>query len=164
MTAPKQAAPLIRTKLHRPRVAADLVQRERLYAALERSHDEPLTLVSAPAGYGKTALISNWLARCDLPNAWLSLDETDSDTRVFFSYFVAAMHKVFPETCRETLTLLEANQLASPTLLAEYLTNDLEALPKPLVLVLDDYHRISEPVFTNCWIICWRTRPIPCTW
>lgn len=146
MTTSKQAAPLIRTKLHRPRVAADLVQRERLHAALERSHDQPLTLVSAPAGYGKTALISNWLARCDLPNAWLSLDETDSDIRVFFSYFVAAVHKVFPETCRETLTLLEANQLASPTLLAEYLSNDLEALPKPLVLVLDDYHRISEPV------------------
>ena len=145
MTVSKYSIPIIRTKLHRPPVLGDFVYRERLNALLEESSDHPLTLVSAPAGYGKSALISHWLETRDRPNVWLSLDGMDSDVSVFLSYVVAAVQTVFPEACTETLHLLEANVLPSLPEVAGCLCNDLDVLEEPLVLVLDDYHHIGQP-------------------
>ena len=115
---PAQASPLLFTKLNRPPVTGDRVDRPRLLAQLNRGLQQgPLTLVCAAAGFGKTTLVSSWIESLTagvggmtppLPAAWLSLDENDSDLVVFLRYFVAAIRTVFPEACAETLVLLRA--------------------------------------------------------
>jgi LuxR family maltose regulon positive regulatory protein len=101
--ARKPAIPIIRTKLHRPPVARDLVCRKAMHVRLEEGGHQPLTLVSAPAGYGKSTLVSHWLETRDGSSAWLSLDQTDGDLRTFLGYVVAALQTVVPEACAETL-------------------------------------------------------------
>jgi LuxR family maltose regulon positive regulatory protein len=71
-------------------------------AQLNKHRHRPLTLVSAPAGYGKSALISSWLETNENPAAWLSLSKSDSDLRTFLSYFIAAVHEHFPDDCQNT--------------------------------------------------------------
>jgi len=83
---------LIQTKLHRPPIYGAHIHRQRLLDQLDQRHKRPLTLISAPAGYGKTVVASCWLEASDSPCAWLSLDETDNDIRLFLSYFLAAIH------------------------------------------------------------------------
>ena len=117
------------TKLNPPRIAGDVVRRARIRERLERSLDRPLTLVCAPAGYGKTTLLSDWLAGSGYPYIWLSLDESDNDLVVFLNYFVAAIRTAYPQACTNTLGLLAAPELPPPTRLANALANDLEALP-----------------------------------
>src|SRR5512136_915569 len=86
---------LLATKLHRPRATANLVARPRLTQHLDAGlrHGHRLFLVVAPAGYGKTTLVADWLDRAGLPSAWLSLDEADNDPLRFFTYLVAALQK-----------------------------------------------------------------------
>jgi LuxR family maltose regulon positive regulatory protein len=144
MATGRQAIPIIRTKLHRPPLSSDLVYREALHARLDEGRQLPLAAVSAPAGYGKSTLMSQWLETRDGTSAWLSLDEADSDVRVFLTYFVAAVRTVFPKTCGDTLAQLEAADLPPLADLAGCLSNDLDALGEPLILTLDDYHRIHE--------------------
>jgi len=84
------------------------VPRPRLVERLEARRDRPQTLVSAPAGYGKTTLVSNWLEACDCPNAWLSLDEDDNDLVEFPTYLLAAVETMFPDAVAETRSLLSA--------------------------------------------------------
>lgn len=135
--------PIIRMKLHHPRLADDIVIREQLHADLEQSSGSQFTLVSAPAGYGKSTLISSWLARHNSPSAWLSLDESDSDIHTFLLYGIAAVHTIFPDSCQETLMQLKAKELLKPELLAGIFANDLEALADSFIFVLDDFHRIQ---------------------
>jgi LuxR family maltose regulon positive regulatory protein len=129
---------VIRTKLHRPLVATDLVCRQVLDDRLEEGRYLPLTLVSAPAGYGKTTLISHWVGSGNGLSAWLSLDKTDNDPRTFVSYLVAAVQTIFPEACRETLDRLEADVPFSMAEISAYLVNDLDDVENAFVLVLDD--------------------------
>jgi LuxR family maltose regulon positive regulatory protein len=81
------------TKLNRPAIASDHLHRQHLLDRLDQHRHRPLTLVSAPAGYGKTVLISCWMASCDAPGAWVSIDESDNDLRMFAAYFIAAVRK-----------------------------------------------------------------------
>ena len=136
--------PLIQTKLHRPPVSRDIVNRQHLFERLEAGRHLPLALVSAPAGYGKSTLISHWLQKSDLPSSWLSLDATDGDMTIFLTYFVAAVQTLFPEACSEVQALLNAAELPQTPVLAGCLSNDLEAIEDPYILVLDDYHRIQN--------------------
>ena len=148
MAPQPESMPLIRTKLHRPSVPFDVVGRDRLFRLMDRAVEVPLTLVSAPAGYGKSVLAAHWADRCEHPVVWLSLDSDESDLRLFLQYLVAAVHTVVPGACRTTEDLLSAPELPPPLVLAGHLLNDLEAMDGPLVIVLDDYHRIqiSSPV------------------
>jgi ATP/maltotriose-dependent transcriptional regulator MalT len=132
-----------------------VVRRARVRERLNSGLDRPLTLVCAPAGYGKTTLLSDWLADTDHPYAWLSLDESDSDLAVFLGYLAAAIRTVYPGGCARTLDLLRAPEMPPPDLLVTALANDLDALsrePGPadgrcFILVLDDYHLMhSEAV------------------
>ena len=104
------SVPLIRTKLQRPWLPEDLVQRPRLIAKLNSGLDRKLTLISAQAGSGKSTLLAQWLA--DLPrgwrSAWLSLDEHDDDLVVFMTYFCEAIRMLLPDACGEALHLLKA--------------------------------------------------------
>ena len=143
MSELKQAPPVVRTKLYRPPVARGFVHRKRLSDRLDEGVRAPLTLVSAPAGYGKSTLISDWVETGSFESAWLSLDESDSELSAFLGYLIAAVRTAFPSACRETEDLLAASP-PTPTLAAS-LANDLEAIEDRLVLVLDDYHRIRDP-------------------
>jgi LuxR family maltose regulon positive regulatory protein len=91
------------SKLHRPRLSGRIVQRARLLEQLSTAAS--LALVIAPAGYGKTTLLSSWLETCDLPSAWLSLDEHDNDLVVFGNGLAAAVRLLFPAACQNTLEL-----------------------------------------------------------
>ena len=148
---PPQSSGLLFTKLTRPPVTADWVERPRLIDQLNRGLQQGrLTLVCAAAGFGKTTLVSSWIESLiagggsPTPAAWLSLDESDSDLIVFLRYCVAAIRKVFPESCVETLTLLQASQSVSQMPLVIALSNDIERLPARCVLVLDDYYTIRD--------------------
>ncbi|MCQ1550623.1 MAG: LuxR C-terminal-related transcriptional regulator [Candidatus Accumulibacter phosphatis] len=136
---------IVRSKLQRPRESGDFIARSELLALLEAGSNRPLTLLVAPAGYGKTALVAHWLAGRNGLAAWLSLDRDDSDPIVFIHYLAAALRTAVPDACAETLAHLDAVQQVPWALLAGSLSNDLAALPVPLVLVLDNYHHIDSP-------------------
>lgn len=113
---------------------------------LEGATSHALTLVSAPAGFGKTALVSDWLGSQDRPCAWLSLDGADSDLRTFLHYFVAAVRTVAPDACGRTALLLQNPDLPAVSRLSATLANELEAVDIPFFVALDDYHCIGNLV------------------
>jgi LuxR family maltose regulon positive regulatory protein len=134
--------PLLRTKLHIPPVRSDLVPRTRLIERLLSGAGRKLALVSAPAGFGKTTLISQWLATVDIPAAWLQLDDGDNDPTVFWSYVLAAIATVYPQVGSGTLPQPPADQ---PAALETFLIELLNRVTEPLLLILDDYHAITSP-------------------
>jgi len=144
MEAETTALPILRTKLHRPRIAGDLVHRPHLLERLNQHPQSPLTVVSAPAGYGKTSLVGSWLEACDHPSAWVSLDENDNDLRLFLFYFMQAVQSIFPDAIHETQAMLNPPELPPINMLSHSLVNELDRIEKKFVLVLDDYHFISE--------------------
>ena len=136
--------PLLTTKLHVPRRRRGIVGRPRLLDLLRRGDEAALTLVSAPAGFGKTTLLTDWLATGPegCTTAWLSLDERDDDPPVFWSYLVAVVAAMVSEPGGASLrTLGEVPSEAALTTLL----NALGALDDDAVLVLDDYHVIQSP-------------------
>ena len=138
----KTSIPLIRTKLHKPPVAGDHLHRQRLLDRLNQRLHRPLTLVSAPAGYGKSTLVSCWLEACDIPAAWVSLDKHDNDLQQFLSYFVAAVQTISQDACRTTQIMLNAADMPPVSILSANLINELDQLDNTFILVLDDYHFI----------------------
>ncbi len=137
-------AQLLTTKLHIPPARAELVARPRLVERLNAGLRRRLTLISAPAGFGKTTLLSEWASRCPRPVAWLSLDEGDNDPVRFLAHLVAALQRVGAILPDETTDLpLEAP--SAPTgVVATALINQIVASKMGFVLMLDDYHLIEE--------------------
>ncbi|MHB1132478.1 MAG: LuxR C-terminal-related transcriptional regulator [Chloroflexota bacterium] len=139
--------PLLATKLRQPRLRASIVSRERLTERLDSGRSRVLTLVSAPAGFGKTTLLSEWLAGAapDVPTAWLSLDKDDNDPVRFLTYIVVALNGVQENVGAAALTMLRSPHPASTRAVLTSLLNDLAGLPDDLILVLDDYQAIDAP-------------------
>ena len=141
---------LLTTKLYVPPARPEWVPRPHLIERLSAGLDaRKLTLVSAPAGSGKTSLIIAWLselrlARSDLALAWLSLDDKDNDPLRFFAYLVAALQSVDPRLGGEALHLLERTGPPPVEPLVTSLINGLAGRPSPVILVLDDYHAIDD--------------------
>ena len=135
---------ILYTKLQRPPEAPDIVPRDRLLERLNAGLNRPLTLISAAAGYGKSTLASRWVAGCDYPYAWVSLEESDSELQMFLSYVLAAIQTLFPRTDFRTEAILETSQMPPAADLARHLLNDLHQISEPFNLVLDDYHRIQR--------------------
>jgi LuxR family maltose regulon positive regulatory protein len=149
---------LLQTKLHRPPLPKGLLERPRLMGLLDHSTDRPLIMVCAPAGFGKTTVVSSWLEHLAnskggigtvLPSAWLSLDENDNDLNLFLQYVIAALRTIYSGACEATLALLQARQELPQSVLFATLSNDLEALPGECLLVLDDYHSIHSAEVHN---------------
>ncbi len=139
------ASTLVSTKLHIPAPRPTLVPRDRLTARLDDDERIALTLVSAAPGFGKTTILSTWLAgTTDRAVAWVSLDEGDSQPSMFWQYVVAALGTAVPGVGAGVLPLLEAGQPATPALLTSVL-NDLAEAPRRITLVLDDYHLADGP-------------------
>jgi len=137
---------LLESKLHVPKGARGLVPRQRLRERLSAGPGSALTLISAPAGFGKTTLLTEWLAAVpgEGPAAgWLSLDEADNDPSLFWTYVVAALRSVAGrEVGVGALSLLESSQAPIDAVLTA-LINDLFAVSDDVILVLDDYHVIE---------------------
>ncbi len=137
---------IVQTKLYVPRRRGATVPRPRLSARLSRGIDARLTLVSAPAGFGKTTLVAVWLASAAPPDrltAWLSLDQNDNDPTAFWTYVIAAVQTVAPTVGTGALALIDAAQTPIELVLGTLL-NELSAIPDELALVLDDFHVIDD--------------------
>jgi len=153
---------ILSTKIYRPPLQPDLVRRPELLRRLDEGRSRPLTLVSAPAGYGKSALVSNWLEESDWASVWVSLDEGDSDLQRFLGYATAAIRERFPETLETTRDLSQTTQFPSTESVAAIVANEVNAIDRPFFLVLDDYNRIhaGSPVHDLLRILLYHP-PIP---
>jgi LuxR family maltose regulon positive regulatory protein len=134
---------LLLTKLFVPQVRANRVARPALVAQLNRGLAGRLTVVSAPAGFGKTTLVADWLRQVDRPYTWLSLDEGDNDASRFLTYLTAAVQRVDSGWGKSVRGLLRSPQPPALTAMTVTLINEIADDDSPFVLVLDDYHLIS---------------------
>jgi LuxR family maltose regulon positive regulatory protein len=140
---------LLQTKLKIPPVRPDLVPRPRLIEYLKAGLHCKLTLVSAPAGFGKTTLLSEWATNCERPVAWLSLDRSDNDPARFWAYFVAALQCARANIGEVALMMLQSPQPPAAEALLTGLINEIAASPESFALVLDDYHLIKSQSIHN---------------
>ncbi|MBI4675623.1 MAG: hypothetical protein HY741_28600 [Chloroflexi bacterium] len=136
---------VLQTKINKPQPKADWIKRPRLSTQLTHGLNRPLILLSAPAGFGKSTALAQWLTQTPLPSAWISLDESDNDLFVFLTYLTAAIQGIFPGTLAQSAQLRRALQRPPLAHLASCLINELAELPSDFVLVLDDYHAVHEP-------------------
>ena len=136
---------LVTAKLSRPRMMGVALVRDRLHDLLQESLVRPLTMVSAPAGYGKTTLVNLWLDTVPYPNAWLALDEYDDDFFTFVAYLCAAIATVEPGFGRHTKNMLESPAQLGAQQLADVFLHELQAIVDPMVVVIDDYHVLHQP-------------------
>jgi LuxR family transcriptional regulator, maltose regulon positive regulatory protein len=141
--------PILATKLYIPSPRVKIVLRPRLIERLNEglSAGCKLTLISAPAGFGKTTLVNEWGAGCERPVAWLSLDEGDNDFAEFLTYFVTALQSIKANLGAGIIYALQSPQPSSAESILTVLLNEITSLPDHFVLVLDDYHVIdSKPI------------------
>ena len=136
--------PILATKLYLPPLRPNVVSRPRLIAQLnEGLLHRKLTLVSAPAGFGKTTLVSAWLAVGSRPVAWLSVDEGENDPVRFLTYLIAALQTIAAQIGEGVLGGLQSPQPPPPEAMLTALLNDIATIKDHFVLVLDDYHVIN---------------------
>ncbi|MEM9485714.1 MAG: helix-turn-helix transcriptional regulator, partial [Cyanobacteria bacterium P01_F01_bin.116] len=133
---------LLETKLYLPKWSANQISRPRL---LNRIYPErKLTLVSAPAGFGKTTLLAEWVSAVPTRAvAWVSLDQSDNDPAVFWTYLLTALQKVQPSLSERALSLLQSSQPPTIESILMTLLNEITTVKEDIVLILDDYHRID---------------------
>lgn len=136
--------PILATKLFVPAPRTEIVSRFRLIERLNEGLDRKLTLISAPAGFGKTTLVSKWITDCNRPAAWLSLDVGDSDLTRFLTYLVAALQSIAPHIGEEVLALLQTSQSPPTETILTTLLNEIVTFPDAFLLVLDDYHLVDS--------------------
>ena len=136
---------ILQTKLQAPPLRPSLVRRPGLTARLDSGLDGRLTLVCAPAGYGKTTLVAEWLVAGEHRVAWLSLDENDNDPRRFLGYLLAALRQVQAEFGQAAKGMLQSPQPPPDEVVLTALVNELAAVPRRTILVLDDFHVIHTP-------------------
>jgi LuxR family transcriptional regulator, maltose regulon positive regulatory protein len=135
---------LIRTKFHLPSIRSSLVHRPGLQESILLGLRGRLTLVIAPAGFGKTTLTASSIAHCGMPVAWLSLDKNDNQLERFFNYLVSALQEVDNTLGRDAAQLLTGMQKVQPEAVLTCLINDLDKASGEIVLVLDDYQFIQS--------------------
>jgi LuxR family maltose regulon positive regulatory protein len=137
---------ILASKLQPPSLQSSIINRARLIAQLDESLKRKLTLISAPAGFGKTTLLLSWLQTVRMPVAWLSLDLPDHEPYRFLRYLIGALQTLNPDLGQTALLALQGNQPSAPEAIMTALINDLLALQDTFVLVLDDYHLVSSDV------------------
>jgi LuxR family maltose regulon positive regulatory protein len=138
------STPILTTKLYLPPPRPGAVLRPRLIERLNEGLHRRLTLVSAPAGFGKTTLLGEWIAGCGRPAAWLSLDEGDNDPTRFLAYLLAALQTIAPNIGEGVLGALRSPQPPPTESILTSLLNEISTVPDDFVLVLDDYHAVDS--------------------
>ncbi len=137
-------APILATKLYIPPIRPNAVSRPSLIEMLVGGMQRKLTLISAPAGFGKTSLISEWAAKNDLRIAWVSLDERDNNPPNFLRYIIAALQTVYENVGTNAWEALNSPELPPIETILTALLNEIATIPENFVLVLDDYHVIDS--------------------
>jgi LuxR family transcriptional regulator, maltose regulon positive regulatory protein len=135
---------VLHTKLMPPRLRTSVIPRDDLLERLDSGLNKKLTLLTSPTGFGKTTLVSLWIARRDFAFAWVTLDENDNDPSRFWTYFVSALRTFDPAVGKSTLSTLNAPQIPALQALLTPLINDLVRLTGPYVLVLEDFQAITS--------------------
>jgi LuxR family maltose regulon positive regulatory protein len=135
---------LLASKFYFPPHHLDLVPRPHLLESLEEGLNRKLTLVSAPAGFGKTTLLSEWIRDGGHPAAWLSLDKNDNDLSRFLIYLIAALQRIDPEIGIDVQAALEESHSPHFEILLTRLVSEIEKLPDKVIILLDDYHLIDS--------------------
>jgi len=138
------SSPILATKLYTPPLRANVVLRPRLIEQLNEGLDRKLILISAPAGFGKTTLVSEWIADANRPAAWLSLDEGDNDLTRFLTYLIAALQMIAPNIGLELSTVLQSPQPPPAESILTSLLNEITIIPNDFNLILDDYHLVDS--------------------
>lgn len=138
------AFPVLLTRLFPPEVRDQIIVRSRLLGQLDEASQHVLTLISAPAGFGKTTLLVNWIRQTKMKSAWLGLENGDNEPHKFFSYLVSTLAQVEPGLLESTRSFLQEVPLQQEALLTALL-NKLVNLKEDLILILDDYHVIENP-------------------
>ena len=144
MDRTKMANYLIKTKLFVPECSPLIVNRERLFRRLDESIEFKLSLISAPAGFGKTTLASAWASEYCGKMTWLSLDKKDNDIIRFLSYFIAALQNIDQQIGLSVMSDLNQSIIVDIEVVLNTLINDISALPVNFVFVLDDFHFIDD--------------------
>ena len=142
---------ILATKLYVPSPRAKVVIRPRLIKQLNDglSSGRKLTIISAPAGFGKTTLVSEWVAGCGQPTAWLSLDEGDNDSTRFLTYLITALQTIAPNVGEDVLAVLQSSQPPPIESVLTILLNEITTIPDNFILVLDDYHLTDSKAVDN---------------
>lgn len=140
---------MLLTKLHIPPAGVNVVHRSDLFEKLNTGLGRKLILVSAPAGYGKTTLVSDWLSQSKIPAVWLSLDNGDNDPAVFLNYIVSGIQSKQQDFGPDALRLLKAPNSPSSESIASLLINELSGIENNLLLVFDDFHVIRSTEVIN---------------
>ena len=135
---------MLLTKLHIPPAGNNVVHRTELFEKLNSGLSRKLILVSAPAGYGKTTLLSDWIIQNKIPAAWLSLDNGDNDPAVFLSYVISGIQSIYKEFGQSALRLLNSPNSPSVESIAGLLINEVIDIGQNFLLVLDDFHLITS--------------------
>jgi len=141
------STPFLTTKLYIPKIRPDLVSRHRLVERLNQGVNRKLTLISAPAGFGKTTLLSDWVHQSVVPVAWVSLDKGDNDQTSFLVYLVAALNTIEAGHYESIQTMLQAPQPSPLKSVLTELINEVATVSQDFVLILDDYHVVeAQPI------------------
>jgi LuxR family maltose regulon positive regulatory protein len=143
------STPILATKLYIPPLRPDVVSRPYLIERLNKGLHHKLILISAPAGFGKTTLVSEWIEGIERPVAWLSLDEGENDPTRFLTYLVAALQTIAPTLGGGVLSVLQSPQPPPPEAMLTALLNDMTTIRDHFILVLDDYHIIDARPVTH---------------
>ncbi|MGE5333550.1 MAG: AAA family ATPase, partial [Nitrososphaerota archaeon] len=137
-------APLLATRMLMPRTPACVVNRTHVWHRLQRGMERPLTLLTAPPGFGKTTALAAWARQVETPVAWVSLDVSDNEPGQFWAYILAALEQASPGSTGGAAAMLRALQPPPLSVMLRALLNELVTAPQDIVLVLDDYHHVSE--------------------
>ncbi len=140
---------ILATKLYVPLPRSKIVLRPRLIEQLNNGLHRRLSLISAPAGFGKTTLVSEWVADCGRPTAWLSIDEGDSDLTRFLTYLISALQTIHAGVGVEAVQGLQTSQSPRHESILISLLNEISKIPNESILVLDDYHLVNSSEVDN---------------
>jgi LuxR family maltose regulon positive regulatory protein len=135
---------MLLTKLHIPRAGDHIVHRPELYEKLDIGLSRKLIVISAPAGFGKTTLLSDWINQRKIPTAWFSIDNGDNDPVEFLGYIISGIQSIHEAFGQSALRLLKSPNEPSPESIAGLLINDILKINHDFLLVLDDFHLISN--------------------
>src|SRR4051812_268212 len=131
------------TRLYPPRLHVNLVPRSSLIATLSDDSERRLTVITAPAGFGKSILAAQWVAQLALPTAWVKLEAADDSPRRFFALVLAAVQRIDPDLVAGTAMLLSEGGEPHAETIVHRLIEDLSVTTRSFVLVLDDFHTIE---------------------
>ncbi|MEP6622022.1 MAG: LuxR C-terminal-related transcriptional regulator [bacterium] len=146
--SPMHSPTVLETKLYKPRWRGGLVSRPRLIERIRQGVEGQLTLITAPAGFGKTTLLAEWLAQhldSDPLAAWVSLDRSENDPALFWAYVIRALQKIHPGLGEHALSMLQASQPSLAESALTSLINEINSIHRDVILILDDFHVIDAP-------------------